>query len=110
MGNNGVQFPPDSFASTYKYPDRLDSRLIATQSPFRKLRIGSTGSPALDRDWVPRYFLSYILFHELLHHVIQPVHGSLHPPALLQREREFKHYERALAWEQKNIGRLLRAR
>jgi len=66
--------------------------------------------PALDRDWVPRYFLSYIVFHELLHHVIQPVPGSLHPPALLQREREFKHYERALAWEQKNIARLLRSR
>ena len=66
--------------------------------------------PALDRDWVPRYFLSYILFHELLHHVIQPQPGSLHPPALLQREREFKHYERALAWEQKHIARLLRSK
>jgi hypothetical protein len=66
--------------------------------------------PALDRDWVPRYFLSYIVFHELLHHVIPAVPGSLHPPALLQREREFRHYERALAWEQKNIARLLRSR
>jgi hypothetical protein len=66
--------------------------------------------PALDRHWVPRYFLSYIVFHELLHHVIPAVPGSLHPPALLQREREFRFYERALAWEQKNIGRLLRAR
>jgi hypothetical protein len=65
--------------------------------------------PALDRDWVPRYFLSYIVFHELLHHVIPAVPGSLHPPALLQREREFRFFERALAWEQKNIGRLLRA-
>jgi hypothetical protein len=64
--------------------------------------------PALDRDWVPRYFLSYIVFHELLHHVIPAVPGSLHPPALLQREREFRFYERALAWEQKNVGRLLK--
>ncbi len=31
--------------------------------------------PALDREWVPRYFLSYIVFHELLHHLIQPVHA-----------------------------------
>lgn len=65
--------------------------------------------PALDRHWVPRYFLSYIVFHELLHHVIPAVPGSLHPPALLQREREFRFYERALTWEQKNIGRLLRS-
>ncbi|HEV8548989.1 MAG TPA: hypothetical protein VGQ57_08175 [Polyangiaceae bacterium] len=66
--------------------------------------------PALDRDWVPRYFVSYIVFHELLHHVIPPVPGSLHPPALLQREREFRFYERALAWEQKHIERLLKSR
>lgn len=66
--------------------------------------------PALDRDWVPRYFLSYIVFHELLHHVIPAAPGSLHPPALLRREREFRHYERALAWEQKHIDRLLRSR
>ncbi len=66
--------------------------------------------PALDRHWVPRYFLAYIVFHELLHHVIQPVPGSLHPPALLEREREFRHYERALVWEQKNIARLLRSK
>lgn len=65
--------------------------------------------PALDREWVPRYFLSYIVFHELLHHVIPAVPGSLHPPELVQREREFRYYERALAWEQKHIARLLRA-
>lgn len=66
--------------------------------------------PALDREWVPRYFLAYIVFHELLHHVIPPAPGVLHPPALLRREREFRYYERALAWEQKNIARLLRSR
>jgi hypothetical protein len=66
--------------------------------------------PALDRHWVPRYFLSYIVFHELLHHVIPSAPGSLHPPALLEREQEFRYFERALAWEQKNIRRLLRAR
>ena len=66
--------------------------------------------PALDRHWVPRYFVAYIIFHELLHHVIPAVPGSLHPPALVQREREYRFYERALAWEQKNIARMLRAR
>jgi hypothetical protein len=66
--------------------------------------------PALDREWVPRYFVAFIVYHELLHHVIPARDRSLHPPELLQREREFRHYERALAWEQKNIARLLRAR
>jgi len=66
--------------------------------------------PVLDREWVPRYFVSFIVYHELLHHVIPARDRSLHPPELLRREREFRHYERALAWEQKHIDRLLRAR
>ena len=70
--------------------------------------------PVLDRKWVPRYFVSYILYHELLHHLIPAGtsgrRDTVHPPELLRREREFKHYERALAWEKKNIGRLLGAR
>ncbi len=70
--------------------------------------------PALDQDWVPRYFVSYIVYHELLHHVMPAVNlngrAVLHPPEFLEREREFRHYERALAWEKKHIDRLLRSR
>ena len=70
--------------------------------------------PVLDRKWVPRYFVSYIVYHELLHHIIPAGtsgrRDTVHPPELLRREREFRHFERALAWEQRNIGRLLRAR
>jgi hypothetical protein len=70
--------------------------------------------PALDCKWVPRYFISYVVYHELLHHIIPAGtsgrRDTVHPPELLRREREFRHFERALAWEQRNIGRLLRAR
>lgn len=70
--------------------------------------------PTLDNEWVPRYFVSYIVHHELLHHVIPALRISgravLHPPEFLRREREFRHYERAIAWEKKHIDRLLRAR
>jgi hypothetical protein len=68
----------------------------------------------LDNEWVPRYFVSYILYHELVHHVVPAVRmngrASLHPPEFVRREREFRHYERALQWEKKHIDRLLRAR
>jgi len=68
--------------------------------------------PTLDRPWVPRYFVAFIVFHEMLHHVIPARRGErgrvLHPPEFRERERDFRHYERSLAWEQKNIGRLLR--
>jgi len=70
--------------------------------------------PVLDKEWVPRYFLSYIVYHELLHHVIPELRVAgrsvLHPPEFAQRERAFRHHERAIAWEQKHIDRLLFAR
>jgi len=69
--------------------------------------------PALDKAWVPRYFVEYVLYHEMLHHVIPTnrVCGRavLHPPEFRDRERDFHACERALAWEQEHIGRLLRA-
>jgi hypothetical protein len=70
--------------------------------------------PALDQDWVPRYFVSYIVYHELLHHLIPArlVGGRMqvHPPEFVRRESEFRFYERALEWEQKHLNRLLRWR
>lgn len=68
--------------------------------------------PVLDKPWVPRYFVSYIVYHELLHHVVPPMKAGgrtlLHPPEFLQKERLFRHYDRAIAWEEAKIGRLLR--
>jgi hypothetical protein len=70
--------------------------------------------PVLDRPWVPRYFVTYILYHEMLHHVIPPLMDGkrrlLHPAHFMDRERVFRDYERALAWERAHIHRLLRAR
>ena len=69
--------------------------------------------PVLDRAWVPRYFVEYIVFHEMLHHVIPTsrVNGRavLHPPEFREREREYPVFERCMAWEREHIGRLLRA-
>lgn len=92
--------------------------------------------PALDKAWVPRYFVAHVVYHEMLHHMIpaargrssanvasanvanvasaatakrQPPRRVLHPPELLERERAFRKYERALDWERRHIARLLRA-
>jgi predicted metal-dependent hydrolase len=68
--------------------------------------------PALDQVWVPRYFVEYIVYHEMLHHVIpMPERNGrrqLHTPEFRAREREFLHYERAIAWERQHVHRLLR--
>ncbi len=69
--------------------------------------------PVLDQRWVPRYFVQYIVYHELLHHLVPEarVGGRVlfHPPEFQRRERDFQQLSRALAWEQKHIDRLLRA-
>lgn len=106
------------------------------RKPRRAIKLGSYASlerlirihPVLDKPWVPRYFVAYVLYHEMLHHVIPSARGSmrvpssnmtsarghlarrvLHPPEFLERERQFRNYERALDWERRHIGRLLRA-
>jgi len=69
--------------------------------------------PVLDRKWVPRYFVSYIVYHELVDHVVPPqrVAGRaiVHPAEFRRREREFRYYDRAIAWEEAHISRLLRS-
>jgi hypothetical protein len=69
--------------------------------------------PGLDQRWVPRYFVAYIVYHEMLHHVIPGSRGlgrvNLHPPEFKEREREFRHFDRAIEWEKRHVGRLLRS-
>lgn len=69
--------------------------------------------PALDQEYVPAYFVESVVFHEMLHQ-LHGIHEGpegrrcFHPPAFLEDERRFPDYERARAWEAKNLGRLLR--
>lgn len=91
------------------------------RAPRRTIKLGSYSAverlirvhPALDRGWVPRYFVSYVVYHEMLHHVIPSsacggTRRRLHPPEFLAREALFRDYERSLTWERRFIGRLLR--
>lgn len=87
-----------------------DSIKLGTYCADRKLiRI----HPTLDRSWVPRYFVEYVVFHEMLHHMIpMPVRGGrrdLHSPEFRESEQRHRHYARALEWERRNINRLLRS-
>jgi hypothetical protein len=93
-----------------------------SKNPRRAIKLGSYSAVerlirvhrVLDKPWVPRYFVSYIIYHEMLHHVIPSTLQSggrrmLHPPGFVAREQMFRDYERALAWERAHIGRLLRS-
>jgi predicted metal-dependent hydrolase len=68
--------------------------------------------PALDAAYVPRFFVEYIVYHEMLHHVLPPKvqrgRRDLHGPTFKARERMFIDYDAALNWERDNLDRLLR--
>lgn len=68
--------------------------------------------PFLDQEWVPRYFVAYVVFHEMLHHVVPaPIRNGrqcFHGAEFRSLERAYPDYERALAWERTNLPRLLR--
>lgn len=67
--------------------------------------------PVLDQEWVPRFFVAYVLFHEMLHHVVPAplVNGKrrFHCAEFRNRERAYPDYDRAIAWEETNLRRLL---
>lgn len=70
--------------------------------------------PALDRPEVPRYFVEWIVFHEMLHHVYRirrdrSGRRCVHPPEFLAHERRFRHFDRARRWEQENLDLLLQS-
>lgn len=93
------------------------------KGPRKSIKMGSYSAdskvirihPALDQPVVPRYFVEWIVFHEMLHHVYRTRKGDdgrrcIHPPELMEHEKQFHDYARALAWERENLDLLLRAR
>lgn len=67
--------------------------------------------PALDRSWVPDYFVEFIVYHELLHAIFPPREGQtrreVHTPEFRAMEEQFPHYEKAMQWESANLRRIL---
>ena len=87
------------------------------KSPRRAVRRRTLGSyfkndgmirinPVLDSGKVPRYYIEYVVYHEMLHADMdaEAANGrrSVHSKEFKRRERLFKHYEKALALEKKN--------
>lgn len=90
--------------------------------PRKSIKMGSYSAdsrvirihPALDQRKVPRYFVEWIVFHEMLHHVYKARRGHdgrrcVHTPEFLEHERRFHAFERAQRWEDENLDLLLRS-
>ena len=79
------------------------------QEEDRMIRI----HPLLDRQFVPAWYLEYVVFHEMLHAVVPDRHDRagrriVHHEGFLKKERGFRHYRRSQEWEEENLGRFLR--
>lgn len=70
--------------------------------------------PALDQRWVPRFFVEWVVFHEMLHHVVPAPERDgrkhYHSKAFRERERAFEEFERAQQWEREHLARLIATR
>jgi predicted SprT family Zn-dependent metalloprotease len=70
--------------------------------------------PALDQNFVPRYFVEWVVYHEMLHHVVpMPVVNGrriYHSTEFRTRERQYADFERARAWEDAHLRKLIGSR
>ena len=66
---------------------------------------------SLDRAFVPRFFVAWIVFHEMLHqiHDIRVKNGrrEFHSKEFLAAEAEFEFYDQARLWERRHLDALL---
>jgi hypothetical protein len=110
------------------FGNRIDATITfgpapRSRRPRKSIKMGSYSAesrvirihPALDQPKVPRYFVEWIVFHEMLHHVYRARRGDdgrrcVHPPEFMEHERRFRDFHRAQAWETDNLDVLLRAR
>ena len=71
--------------------------------------------PLLDQQFVPDYFVRYIVFHEMLHAALdeektESGRRRVHSKTFNDREQQYTDFERAEAWQNNdvNLVRLLR--
>lgn len=108
----------DSIAATITYGPAPRVR-----KPRKSIKMGSYSSesrvirihPALDQPSVPGYFVEWIVFHEMLHHVHRARRREdgrrcVHTPEFVEHERAFHAFRKAQRWERENLDLLLNAR
>ncbi len=68
--------------------------------------------PSLDDEWVPAFFVEFVVFHELLHAVFPPeiVGGrrEIHTEAFRAWEQTYPRFDEAITWEKEHIEEFLR--
>lgn len=68
--------------------------------------------PLLDRQFIPTWFVEYVIYHEMCHAVVRDLFDRsgrriVHHEKFFERERQYRWFRRAKVWEQENLGRFL---
>lgn len=89
-----------------------------TRRRGRSIRLGSYDPelhlirvhPRLDREFVPRYVVEFLIYHELCHAWLGRLHGPAaalcHDSRFRELERSHPDYKRVVEWERENLSRL----
>jgi hypothetical protein len=88
---------------------------IPTRRRVRQRQLGSCDrdggliriSRVLDQPEVPRFFVAFVVFHEMLHAVQPPGSRRDHGPDFVAVERMHPDYARAVRWQKRNLGLLM---
>ena len=91
--------------------DRPTNEIVfgTIQEEDRMIRI----HPLLDRAFIPRWFVEYVVYHEMCHAVVPDRYTKagrrkVHHDGFWERERKYRFFKRAKQWEEENLGRFLR--
>jgi hypothetical protein len=105
---DGTVRAPITWGRRYRGRRRSSIRFGCVEPDTGTIRI----NPSLDQAFVPRYFVEYIVFHEMLHCTMESQRtpsGRMmsHHARFRQKEREFPQYEEALRWQKANLHRFM---
>jgi hypothetical protein len=105
-----AELPPITWGRGSRGRARHTLRLGSCDPDGRLVRI----HPVLDQPAVPRFFVRFVLHHELLHAAIPPRQSAdgrwtHHGADFRARERAYPEYELARRWEDEHMGSLLRS-
>ena len=68
--------------------------------------------PALDQSFVPEHYISWVIYHEMLHEILgcetSKGRRKVHTPEFIVLEESFPSFTLSKQWEEQNLHRLLR--
>jgi hypothetical protein len=103
MGQVRERYFDEGYAPTIGWASGRRGRRSITFGSYNRARHHIRINPRLDQAEIPRYFIEFVVYHEMLHGVceIENRRGRrvIHTAEFRQKERLFEHYEAATEYQ-----------